>query len=182
MSDLKAPTISESAFVDSSATILGDVMIGDDVYVAPNASIRADEPGSRMIIRERCNVQDNVAIHALMDSTVKIGVGTTLGHGCIVHGPCTIGDGCFIGFGAVVFKCTIMEGAVIMHRALVTHSLVPPLRMVGSGEIVDSRFKPADLPEVPLDISDFVDSVRQTNIDLARMYSLQRMASMVGVL
>ncbi|GEM_PF-4277149 len=45
MLELGTPKISRSAFTDRSATILGDVTIGDGVYVAPNSSIRADEAG-----------------------------------------------------------------------------------------------------------------------------------------
>jgi carbonic anhydrase/acetyltransferase-like protein (isoleucine patch superfamily) len=162
--------VSGGAFVDHTASILGDVTIGDEVYVAPNASIRADEPGSRIIIGNQCNIQDNVVIHALRDSIVEIGPGTTLGHGCIVHGPCTIGEGCFIGFGAVVFGCTLMDGCVVLHRALITKALIPPFRLVGIGDVIDGDLITKDLPEVPDDISRFVASVRQTNVDLARMY------------
>ena len=170
MTSLGSPKISRSAFVDRSATILGDVTIGDGVYVAPNASIRADEPRSKIIIGGQCNIQDNVVIHALRDSTVKVGVGTTLAHGCIIHGPCIIGEGCFIGFGTVVFQCTLMDGSVVLHRALVTQTFIPPSRLVASGVIIDGELKAADLPVVSDDIIRFVDSVRETNLELARMY------------
>jgi carbonic anhydrase len=162
--------ISQSAFIDHSATILGDVTIGDNVYVAPNASIRADEPGSKIIIGNHCNIQDNVVIHALHHSIVNIGCGTTLAHSCIVHGPCTIGERCFVGFGTVVFHCTLMDGCVLLHRALVTHTLVPSSRLVANGAIIEGELMIADLPPVPENIVHFVDSVRETNIKLAQTY------------
>jgi carbonic anhydrase/acetyltransferase-like protein (isoleucine patch superfamily) len=168
--DTRATRIGRSAFIDRSASILGDVTIGDDVYVAPNASIRADEPGSSIVIGNECNIQDNVVIHALRDSTVDIGPGTTLGHGSIVHGPCTVGEGCFIGFGAVVFKCTLMDGCVVLHRAVVTKALIPPFRLVGIGDVIEGDLKAIDLPRVTEDISRFVASVRQTNVELAKTY------------
>jgi carbonic anhydrase/acetyltransferase-like protein (isoleucine patch superfamily) len=165
-----SPKISRSAFIDKSATILGDVTIGDSVYVAPNASIRADEPGSKIIIGNHCNIQDNVVIHALHHSIVKVGSGTTLAHSCVVHGPCAIGEGCFVGFGTVVFQCTLMDGCVLLHRALVTHTLIPSSRLVANGAIIEGELKVAELPPVPKDMVHFVDSVRETNIKLAQMY------------
>jgi carbonic anhydrase/acetyltransferase-like protein (isoleucine patch superfamily) len=146
------------------------VTIGDGVYVAPNASIRADEPRSKIMIGGHCNIQDNVVIHALSDSTVKVGVGTTLAHGCIVHGPCTIGKGCFIGFGTVVFRCTLMDGCVVLHRALVTQALIPTSRLVANGAIIEGELQSVDLPEVSEDIHRFVASVREVNLELAQMY------------
>ncbi|MCG7847879.1 MAG: carbonate dehydratase, partial [ANME-2 cluster archaeon] len=97
------PIISESAWISETAVIVGNVTIEDDVFVAHNAVIRADELGSSIVIDRGSNVQDNVVIHAMSGSKVSIGSTTSLAHGCIVHGPCLIGDGCFVGFGAVVF-------------------------------------------------------------------------------
>ncbi len=171
---MTSPRISPSAFVDPSATILGDVLISDDVYVAPNASIRADEPGSRIIIGPQCNVQDNVVIHALRGSAVRVGSGTTLAHGAIVHGPCAIGEGCFVGFGTVVFRCTLMDGAVVLHRALVSQALIPTSRMVATGTVIEGGLNGMDLPEVPEHLCRFVDSVRRANQELVRMYGRER--------
>src|SRR5512136_162740 len=95
------PTISAKAFVSESAVIMGNVEIGHDVFIAPNATIRADEPGSRVIIHSGCNVQDNVVVHALAGSKAEVFSNSTLGHGCIVHGPCIVGKDCFIGFGSI---------------------------------------------------------------------------------
>ncbi len=98
------PKVSDTAYVSESAVIIGNVEIKDDVYIAPHTTIRADEPGSEIIISSGCNIQDNVVIHALGGSAVVVGKNTSLAHGCIVHGPCTLGDNCFIGFGSVVFN------------------------------------------------------------------------------
>ncbi|MDP3104982.1 MAG: carbonate dehydratase, partial [Candidatus Methanoperedens sp.] len=94
------PKISKTTYVCDSAVITGNVVIGEQAFVAPNASIRADEPGSAIIIGDGCNIQDNVIIHALMKTKVVIGDHTSLSHGCIVHGPAQIGKNCFIGFGS----------------------------------------------------------------------------------
>lgn len=82
--------------------ITGNVIIREQVFIAPHSSIRADEPGSLVIIGNGCNIQDNVIIHALTNTKVVIGDYSSLSHGCIVHGPIEVGRNCFIGFGAVV--------------------------------------------------------------------------------
>ena len=57
----------------------------------------ADRP---IRVKDNCNVQDKVVIHALENTSVLIGANTSLAHACIVHGPCKIGKGCFVGFGS----------------------------------------------------------------------------------
>ncbi len=171
---LKESKIDQGAYVDPSSSILGDVTIGRGVYIAPNSSIRADEPGSKIVIEDECNIQDNVIIHALSGSTVHIGAGSTLAHGCIVHGPCTIGKDCFIGFGSIAFDCTLMDGCVVLHRALVTNTNVPRSRLVCNGAILDGAPAGEDLPEVPVHYRRFADSVREMNVELASMYQRSR--------
>jgi carbonic anhydrase/acetyltransferase-like protein (isoleucine patch superfamily) len=167
---LGKPEIDITAFVDPTASVLGNVRIGPGVYVAPHASIRADEPGSSIVLEGGCNVQDNVVVHALRDSTVVIGAGSTLAHGCIVHGPCVVGKRCFVGFGAVLFHCTMLDEAVVLHRALVTNCIVPEARMVSSGAIIESAGA-ASFNEVPLDTRRFVESAHEVNFQLAQAYN-----------
>ncbi len=109
----ESPKISASAYVSESAVITGNVIIGEQVFIAPHASIRADEPNSMVIIGYGCNIQDNVIIHALTNTKVMIGDYTSLSHGCIVHGPVEVGMNCFIGFGAVIFDCSIEDGCFV---------------------------------------------------------------------
>lgn len=177
----REPNVSEGAYIDPSSSIRGEVTIGRKVYVAPNASIRADEPGSRIIIEDECNIQDNVIIHALSDSTVHVGVGSTLAHGCIVHGPCVIGKGCFIGFGSIVFGCTLMNGCVVLHRALITNSKIPRSRLITNGAIVDGDLDAADLPEVSESYRRFANSVREVNIELASMYGRSKPIDLIRI-
>jgi carbonic anhydrase/acetyltransferase-like protein (isoleucine patch superfamily) len=168
--EIGMPKISRSAFVDRSAAVIGDVTIGDDVYIAPNASIRADEPGSKMIIGEECNVQDNAVLHAVSGSELRVGKGSTLAHGCIVHGPCTVGEGRSIGFGSVVFQSALMDGCVVMHRAFVHGATVPAERLIAGGAIIDGHLGHSDHFEVPEDIARFVGSVRYANVELGLRY------------
>jgi carbonic anhydrase/acetyltransferase-like protein (isoleucine patch superfamily) len=171
MIHLGRPEIDRSAFIDPMASVLGNVFVGEGVYVAPHASIRADEPGSCIILERGCNVQDNVVIHALRDSTVRVGMESTLAHGCIVHGPCSIGERCFVGFGSVLFHCILDDESAVMHRALVTHATIPRARMVVSGAVIENALGTTGLPEVAADTRKFIESAQDVNIQLAKSYN-----------
>ena len=164
------PKISKSAWISETAVILGNVTIGDDVFVAPNAVIRADEPGSSIVIENMCNVQDNVVVHGLADSDVIVGKNTSLAHGCIVHGPCRIGEGCFIGFGAVVFDCTIGNDTVVLHNTTVRGVGIPAGKVVSDGQVVTSQDDANSLLKITDDLANFKKGVVAANLDLLEMY------------
>ncbi|MDY6913925.1 MAG: hypothetical protein SVT52_05665 [Planctomycetota bacterium] len=124
------PVIHPTAYVDSTAQVIGHVKIGPYVYIGPNAVIRADEADDDghvcpIIIGDECNVQDGVIIHALAGTEVTIEPRTSLAHGAIVHGPCRIGEEGFIGFGAVVFNSRCDRGVFVASRAVVENVNVP---------------------------------------------------------
>ena len=164
------PKISEKAWISETAIIIGNVYIGDNVFVAHNAIIRADEPGSSIVISDGCNVQDNVIIHSLSHSQVLINRGTSLAHGCIVHGPCKIGKGCFIGFGSVVFDCTIGDDSLVMHNATVRKVTIPDGKVVPDGMAISNQDAVGELDDITSDLAEFKVSVVQANIDLAHGY------------
>ena len=165
------PIVSESAYVSDSAVIIGNVEIGENVYIAPNSTIRADEPESRITISSGCNVQDNVVIHALGNSEVLVGNKTSLSHGCIVHGPCKIGNNCFIGFGSVVFNCEIGNGCVVLHRALVKDVTIPDSKTVEDGMVVNEQYVADNLENVTEELADFANKVVSVNLMLSESYS-----------
>ena len=164
------PRVCDTAYISESAVIIGNVEIKGDVYIAPNTTIRADEPGSAIKIESGCNIQDNVVIHALGGSAVVAGKNTSLAHGCIVHGPCTLGENCFIGFGSVVFNCMLGDHCVILHRTLVKNVKISTRRLIEDGAVVNKQCIADCLGEVTADISDFVGRVVRTNLVLTRSY------------
>lgn len=173
----ESPRISASAYVCESAAIIGNVIIGERVFIAPNASIRADEPGSMVIIGEGCNIQDNVVIHALAHTRVVIGDYTSLSHGCIVHGPITVGKNCFIGFNSVVFDCSIGDGCFVSHRVLIRGVNIASGKAVQDGEVVIRQTKADTLENVGVEHNDFASSVVRTNIMLAGSYRYRTLDS-----
>ncbi|MBU4373927.1 MAG: hypothetical protein KKD69_08020 [Euryarchaeota archaeon] len=111
------------------------------VFIAPHASIRADEPGSAIIIGNGCNIQDNAIVHALRNTKAVIGDYTSLSHGCIVHGPIEVGKNCFIGFGAVIFDCSIGDSCCGSHRALVRGVNIASRKVVRDGAVVGGNLR-----------------------------------------
>jgi carbonic anhydrase/acetyltransferase-like protein (isoleucine patch superfamily) len=125
----KEPQIAKSAYVAKQATVLGDVLIGDQASVWPGCVLRGDI--NSIVIGDRSNVQDGTIVHLADDFGVVVGNDVTIGHAAIIH-ACTIEDECLIGMGA-----TVMDGAVIGScsivgaGSLVTRgTIVPPGSMV----------------------------------------------------
>ena len=71
------PQVNNTAYIDPGAIIIGKVKIGKNVFVGPGAVTRADEPGSWITIKDNCNIQDRVIIHALEGTSVLIGENTS---------------------------------------------------------------------------------------------------------
>jgi len=105
------PSIHPSAYIHPTATVLGNVQIGKDVYIGPGAAIRGD--WGRIVIEEGCNVQENCTIHMFPGATVWLHQWAHVGHGAIVHGA-TLGRNCLIGMNAV-----LMDDAIIGDEAIV---------------------------------------------------------------
>lgn len=166
----RRPRVAESAFLDPTALVIGDVVIGEEVFVGPGVIIRADEPGSSIVIADRCNVQDRVVVHALQSSTVRVGPRTSLAHGCIVHGPCEIGAGCFVGFGSVVFRASLGEGAVVGHLALVEGVEIGAGRKVSPVCVVDTPEKAERLEPCGEEEAEFARKVVAMNLMLLKGY------------
>jgi gamma-carbonic anhydrase len=118
----RTPDTSAALFVASTATVLGDVVLGPRSSVFYGAVIRGDINEIR--VGEGTNIQDNAVIHLADEWGVHIGAWCTIGHGAIVH-ACTIGDECLIGMGA-----TLLDGAVIGARSI-----------VGAQALVTQRFE-----------------------------------------
>ena len=93
------PVIHESSFVHPQATIIGDVIIGKNVYVGPGAALRGD--WGKILIEDGCNVQENCTIHMFPGITVLLKEGAHIGHGAVIHGS-IIGKNTLIGMNSVI--------------------------------------------------------------------------------
>jgi carbonic anhydrase/acetyltransferase-like protein (isoleucine patch superfamily) len=105
------PVIKESSFIHPNATVTGNVIIGENVYVGPGAAIRGD--WGQIIIEDGCNVQENCTIHMFPGTITLLKKGAHIGHGAIIHGG-TIGENCLIGMNSVIMDDVIMEDECII--------------------------------------------------------------------
>ena len=118
------PKIHKSSFIAPSAVIIGNVTIGENCGVFPNAVIRGDE--NSIVIGDGSNIQDCCVIHTDAEHQVKIGKNVTIGHAAMIHGA-TILDDCLIGIHATVLNgARISSGSIIGACALVTEDMVVP--------------------------------------------------------
>ena len=131
-----SPVLGEGTYVDEAATVIGDVVLGDDVSIWPGTVVRGDVNYIR--IGARTNVQDGTIIHVTHDGpygkpggfATVIGEDVTIGHAAVIH-ACVIEDACLIGMGA-----TILDGAIIRKNGFVgAGAVVPPGKTVESGEL-----------------------------------------------
>jgi phenylacetic acid degradation protein len=93
------PVIDPSTFVHKEATIIGNVIIGKDVYIGPGASIRGD--WGQIIVKDGCNIQDNCIVHIFPGKDVVLQESAHIGHGAIIHGA-NIGKNSLVGMNAVI--------------------------------------------------------------------------------
>lgn len=125
------PVVKTSSFIHPNATVTGNVIIGENVYVGPGAAIRGD--WGQIIIEDGCNVQENCTIHMFPGTTVLLKKGAHIGHGAIVHGG-TIGENCLIGMNTVIMDdCIIEDECIIGALAFVPANSVIPKRSLVVG-------------------------------------------------
>jgi len=111
------PQLGARVYVDDSAVVIGDVVLGEDASVWPQCSVRGDV--NRIRIGARTNIQDNTVMHVTHKyadlpegRACTVGDDVTVGHQCVLH-ACTIGNECLIGMGSIV-----LDGAVLHDRVL----------------------------------------------------------------
>ena len=163
--DVNKPVIAKSAFVHQLASVIGDVKLGEKVYVAPAASIRGDE-GQPIYVGNDSNVQDGVVLHGLetMEEgkkiaknqvevggkkySVYIGERVSMAHQSQVHGPALVGSDSFIGMQALVFKATIGDGVVLEPGAKVIGVKIASGRYVPAGSVITKQEDADALPAI----------------------------------
>lgn len=127
----KVPEVGKDTYIHETASVIGEVVIGEATWIGPGASIRGDY-GAVYIGDESC-IEDNCVVHAKPDGPCRIGNKVTVGHGAILHG-CTVHDWALIGMGAIVGQgAEIGEWAVVGEGAVVPREKSIPGRKVALG-------------------------------------------------
>lgn len=124
------PTIADSAFIEETAIIIGDVVISEESSVWFNSVVRGDVHYIR--IGRRTNIQDLCVLHVTHDTApLNIGDEVTVGHRVVLHG-CTVKDRVLIGMGAIIMDGAVIgEDSIVGAGSLVTEgTVVPPKSLI----------------------------------------------------
>lgn len=128
-----SPKLGQRVWIDGTASLIGDIEIGDDSSVWPLVSIRGDM--HRIRIGARSSIQDNSCLHITHASEFNpngnpliIGNDVTIGHMVMLHG-CTIGNQVLVGMSSTLLDGVVVEDNVVIGAG----SLVPPGKKLVSG-------------------------------------------------
>src|SRR5438105_701426 len=128
----KRPQVPDSAYVDESAHLIGDVTLGENSSIWMNAVLRGDVHSIR--IGANSNVQDCSVLHGMLGKyPVIIGDWVTIGHSVTLHG-CVVEDVCLIGMGSVILNnARIGAGSIIAAGTVIPENTVVPPRTLWMG-------------------------------------------------
>src|SRR4030066_1825057 len=150
------PVIDASSYVHPLAAVIGNVILGKNIMVAPTASVRGDE-GQPIYVGDNSNIQDGVVIHALetemngkqIDNNlfevngkkyaVYVGKRVSLAHQVQIHGPSVVMDNTFVGMKVLVFKSFVGQNCEIEPAAVLMGVQGPDGRYVDAGAIVKNQ-------------------------------------------
>jgi carbonic anhydrase/acetyltransferase-like protein (isoleucine patch superfamily) len=125
------PTIDPSAYVDESAQVIGDVVVGAESSIWMNVVVRGDVNHIRL--GRQSNLQDGVIVHVNHEPSYPTLVGdrVTVGHGAILHG-CVIEDRCLVGMGAILLNGVRVgsESIVAAGTLVPERTVIPPRSLV----------------------------------------------------
>ncbi|OGP68349.1 MAG: carbonic anhydrase [Deltaproteobacteria bacterium RBG_16_44_11] len=183
------PVIDASSYVHPLAAVIGNVILGKNIMVAPTASVRGDE-GQPIYVGDNSNIQDGVVIHALetemngkqIDNNlsevngkkyaVYVGSRVSLAHQVQIHGPAVVMDNTFVGMKVLIFKSFVSENCVIEPAAILMGVKVADGRYVPAGAVIKTQVEADNLPKITPDyqMKDMNKGVLHVNIALARGY------------
>ena len=125
------PVVDPSSFVHPQASVIGNVIIGKNVYIGPGAVLRGD--WGLILVGDGCNIQENCTVHMFPGTTVTFNKGAHVGHGAVIHGA-TLGENCLIGMNAVVMDDVVVgEESIIGALCFVPSKMEIPRRSLVVG-------------------------------------------------
>ena len=111
------PRMGNDCYLAENATVVGDVLMGDECSVWFNAVVRGDV--NSIVMGNRVNIQDGAVIHSTYQkAATTIGNNVSIGHNALVHG-CTIHDNVLIGMGSIVMdNCVVESNSIVAAGAV----------------------------------------------------------------
>ena len=156
------PKFGKNVYIDVQSSVIGDVVLGDDCSVWPQAVLRAD--GDRkIIIGNRTNIQDCAVIHGYGDTV--IGEGVTIAHGVIIHGA-KIGNNVLIGMGTTVLdNAEIGDDCIVGAGSLITGGKKFPRgsMILGSPAKVVRPLTKDEIHSIKTNADDYVEEIKNYN-------------------
>jgi carbonic anhydrase/acetyltransferase-like protein (isoleucine patch superfamily) len=124
-----APVLSPTAWVAPNATLIGQVILGENASVFYGSVLRGDSDS--ITIGEGSNIQDNVSVHCDAGLPTTVGARVSVGHSAVLHG-CTVEDDCLIGMSATVLNGAVIgAGSLVAAGAVVLEgTIIPPGSLV----------------------------------------------------
>jgi len=157
------PRIGNDVYIADSAEVIGNVVLGDGVYVGPGAKIRGDY-GS-IVVGDGTAVEENCVIHARPGEVCTIGSRVTLGHMSIIHNAKLIDDYAVVGMGSIVSDWAVVgKWSVIAEGGLVKNRQEIPPDKIAAGMPVKI------IAEVKDTYKKDWTGFKQLYVDLARTY------------
>lgn len=126
------PKLGDNCFIAPNATIIGDVVMGNECSVWFNAVIRGDVNSIR--IGNKVNIQDGAVLHCTYQKTkLNLGNNVSVGHNAIVHG-CDVKDNVLIGMGAIIMdNCVIGSNTIIAAGSVLKEGTLVPSGCIYAG-------------------------------------------------
>ena len=117
------PQFGENCFIADNATIVGQVVMGNDCSIWFNAVVRGDV--NTITIGNKVNIQDGAVIHCTYQKAATvIGNNVSIGHNALVHG-CTLHDHVLVGMGAIVMDhCIVHSNSIIAAGAVLLENTI----------------------------------------------------------
>lgn len=147
------PQWGSDCFVAENATLIGDLIMGDQCSVWYQAVIRGDVNAIR--IGNRVNIQDGSVIHATYEKAgTTIGNDVSIGHNAIVHG-CTLKDSVLVGMGSIIMdNCIVESNSIIAAGSVVTQNTHVPEGTIFAGiparkiKDIDSKLQKGEIERI----------------------------------
>jgi len=162
------PRIHESAFVHPDAVVIGDVTIGAESSIWPNAVLRGDS-GGRIEIGARTSIQDGCVLHCTPVLPTVVGDDCVVGHLVHLEG-CTIESFTLIGSGSIVLhRAVVRTGGQVAANAVVLNGVEVPSGALALGVPATIREGRASADAIREGVDSYLLKCRQYRAELRRL-------------
>ncbi len=161
------PQVHPEAFVHPEATLIGDVVVGAEASIWPQAVLRGDT--GRVTIGARTSIQDGCVVHVGTGLPTTVGANCVVGHlahleGCVIH------DGVLIGTGSTVLHDAVVEsGALVGAGAVVPNNMTVPARAMALGVPAKLRLDAVDPQSILDGAATYIARVHRYRAELRRV-------------